>query len=105
MFECMSFASYLHGPPKQWASHSGGIHPAMPQALEIPGTHGTALESDQTQKLAFAVPSCLLQHAAPSARTPTVVRASRERATRARGRPLAVAVTRPRAPCLLSLHG
>merc|ERR1719183_1578693 len=57
MFDVLSFASYLQGPPKNWAAHSGGIHPAMPQAMMIPGTHGTSLESadGKTQKLAWKV--------------------------------------------------
>jgi hypothetical protein len=44
--------------------HSGGIHPAMPQALEIPGTHGTSLQSGREQKLSWTV-----QHVARCARS------------------------------------
>ena len=43
MFDTLSFASYLTSAPLNWAAHSGGIHPAMPQAQEMPGTHGTAM--------------------------------------------------------------
>lgn len=72
MMQVLSFQSYLHGPMKAWDSHSGGIHPAMPQVgkssritcawlleyafvlifdessqamMEIPGSHGTSLQA------------------------------------------------------------
>jgi len=41
MMQVLSFQSYLHGPMKAWDSHSGGIHPAMPQV----GKRGLPLES------------------------------------------------------------
>ena len=40
MMQVLSFQSYLHGPMKAWDSHSGGIHPAMPQV----GNNGLPLE-------------------------------------------------------------
>ena len=50
--QVLSFQSYLFGTPKNWAAHSGGIHPAMPVNHQEGETTDLAMKPNHPGKMA-----------------------------------------------------